>query len=129
LPVTTVESKGNPHPFAVVTGDLEAVGTPASVALLNGYRAVVATRLRRPTGVSGEQQGVFAHDPVGALRIDPWLALGFAPAVHQGASPPVAIRRQVGNFHPQFGQQEMVIDRLAVFFAGPASSPAGLPSR
>jgi hypothetical protein len=45
LAVTAVERERDAHLLAVVAGDLQSVGTPASVALVDGDAAVVTTLL------------------------------------------------------------------------------------
>jgi hypothetical protein len=41
FPITAIERKRNPHPLAIVAADLEAIGAPASIALIDCDAAVM----------------------------------------------------------------------------------------
>ena len=41
FPITAIERKRNPHPLAIVAADLEAVGAPAPIALIDCDTAVM----------------------------------------------------------------------------------------
>jgi hypothetical protein len=41
FPVTTIEREGNPHPLSIVAADLEAIGAPTPIALVDRNAAVM----------------------------------------------------------------------------------------
>src|SRR5215831_6887632 len=67
FPITAVERKHNPHPLAVVTADLKAVGAPTPITFIHRNAAVMAALV--PANVAIEQQTVNLHDPVDSLVI------------------------------------------------------------
>ena len=67
IPITAVERKRNPHPLAVVTADLKAVGAPTPITFIHRNAAVMAPLV--PANVAIEQQTVNLHDPVDSLVI------------------------------------------------------------
>ena len=67
IPITAVERKRNPHPLAVVTADLKAVGAPAVVALIDGDASIMAPL--DAAGMTIEQEAVDLHHAVNPLVI------------------------------------------------------------
>src|SRR5262249_17979953 len=67
FPITAVERKPTPHPLAIVTADLKAVGAPTPITFIHRNAAVMAPLV--PANVAIEQQTVNLHDPVDSLVI------------------------------------------------------------
>ena len=67
FPVTAIEREGNPHPLAIVAADLEAIGAPASIALIDRDAAVMPPLDTASMAI--EQQAMGLHHPVNPLVI------------------------------------------------------------
>ena len=67
FPVTAIEREGNPHPLAIVAADLEAIGAPAPIALIDRNAAVMPPLDTASMAI--EQQAMDLHRPVDPLVI------------------------------------------------------------
>ena len=67
FPVTAIEREGNPHPLAIVAADLEAIGAPTPIALIDRNAAVMPPLDTASMAI--EQQAVDLHHPVDPLVI------------------------------------------------------------
>src|SRR5262245_52445061 len=106
FPITAVEHKHNPHPLAVVTADLKAVGAPTPITFIHRNAAVMAALV--PANVAIEQQTVNLHDPVASCVLG-----GFWPGsrrlpLETGVAPPIAVGRQFGDDRLDLGHQFVV---------------------
>jgi hypothetical protein len=54
FPIAAIEAEGDTNPVAIVTTDLEAIGAPAAIALIDGNPAIMTTFLA--ASVSLKQQ-------------------------------------------------------------------------
>jgi hypothetical protein len=67
FPVTAIEREGNPHPLAIVAADLEAIGAPTPIALIDRNAAVMPPLDTASMAI--EQQAMDLHRPVDPLVI------------------------------------------------------------
>ena len=104
LAVAAVERERDPHLLAIVTGDLQPVGAPARVALVDGNAAVV-TALLVPFTASLEQQPMHLHDAVDALGIGRRAPGLLGLAAQQGMDAAIAVGGQIGDEQPDVGDQ------------------------
>ena len=70
FPITAIECERNPHPVAIITADLEAIGAPAPIALIDSNAAVMSPLDTASMAI--EQQALGLHHPVDPLVIG-WL--------------------------------------------------------
>src|SRR4029077_4645939 len=76
FPITAIERKRNSHPLAIVAADLEAIGAPAPIALIDCDAAVMPPLDTASMAI--EQQAMGLHQPVEPLC--DWPALSSQPA-------------------------------------------------
>jgi hypothetical protein len=67
FPVTAVEREGDPHSLAIVAADLEAIGTPAPITLIDRDAAIMPAL--GTTGMAIEQKAIDLHHSVNPLVI------------------------------------------------------------
>ena len=67
FPITAIERKRNSHPLAIVAADLEAIGAPAPIALIDCDAAVMPPLDTASMAI--EQQAMGLHHPVDPLVI------------------------------------------------------------
>jgi hypothetical protein len=100
-----IEREGNPHPLAIVAANLEAIGAPAPIALIDRNAAVMppldAAKIGRPRIETTCEPGApYVFDAARLARV--WICLVFAPNTDR-ASPPLRQQRrpttQPGCFH------------------------------
>ena len=90
-PVTAIEREGNPHPLAIVAADLEAIGAPTPIALIDRNAAVMPPLDSATMAI--EQQAMDLHHPVDPLVLGRLQARCQRLALEDGANTPVAVGR------------------------------------
>ncbi len=129
FPITAIQRKGDPHPFAIVTGDLEAVRAPTPITSAYRDTAVMAARVKRASGVSLKQQPILPHDAVDVLMVDPLSSGVLTPPIDQRPGASVAIGRQCSDLTRDLGHKFAVITRPTVTAAIGPVRRNGVPVR
>jgi hypothetical protein len=100
LAITAVERERDTDLLTIVAGDLEPIGTPAGIALVDGDAAIVAPLLA-PSAVTLEQQPVHLHhavDTLGIMRGAPgFLRVAAEQSMNAAVSRRLAGRRQAAG--------------------------------
>ena len=97
LPIAAVEREGGADLIAVIACDLQPVGAPAGVALVDGDEIVVTASLM-PFTVTLEQQPVYVHDAQTRLTFGAGRpSLPVCRAAQQGKDGAIAVDRRLAT--------------------------------
>jgi hypothetical protein len=121
LTVVAVERERDPRQVAIPAGELERVGAPAGVGAQGDDLAIMLAR-PPPSGVPGQEQSVFLHQPVDAFGIDRLATVGSPARLMSAAIPPVAVGWLCVDEATDFGR-EFEISRAVLW--SPFATPAG----
>ena len=118
LAVAAVLCEGCRHGLARVALDLEAVRTPAHIAVRDCHFPLVRPAGLAPPRRLRQQQRMARHHAVDALGIDPRCTGGDSMPVHQCAGASIAIGRQLGDLRLDLVEQRGVADVRRYLCAG-----------
>jgi len=103
FPVAAIEREGDPDLFAIVAADLEAIGAPAQVGLIDADAAVVTAL--DPASMTVEQKAMNLHHPIDPFAIGGRTALGQGFAAQPGPDAGIAVGRHVVDDRLDLGQE------------------------
>ncbi|KVZ19657.1 hypothetical protein WL13_00040 [Burkholderia ubonensis] len=130
FPVVAVQRERHAQRCAIVTAELEAVRTPASVASINCNTSIMPTSIASSAGPS-KQQLMVAHHTIDTLGIHAWCTGQLVATAQQRPDSPVAIGRQIRHHLVDFSEQPRVISTASTTTVLPVrqTSPFGCHRR